>query len=362
MFIVDFWKKNFDNKSINFHLKKNIFNRNISEGVVVSFFEKKIADFLKSKYVLAVPNGSIAMLITLMSLKLKRNDEIIVPDRSWISLLNAINILGLKVKIVDVENSIPVIDCKALERVISHKTKAIIAVHMGGRLCNMKEINRLAKKRNIFVIEDAAQSFGCKFSNSTRYAGTFSDIGCFSLSIAKTISSGQGGFVVTNNHSLFKSLKEIKNNGLIDIKNIKKWGKNGLNFKFTDILATIAICDLTRFKYYKIKLIELYKLYTKHLSNKKIRIIPVNYKNGEIPQYIEVICKQRDKLQRFLRKEKIDTRIFYPSMHKALNNYRNLNVNFYNSNIFEKNGIYLPSGPDQNFSKIKKVISILNKF
>ena len=169
-------------------------------------------------------------------------------------------------------------------------------------------------------------------------------------------------YIVTNNHLIFKSLKKIKNNGLVDIKNIKKWGKIGLNFKCTDILASIAICDLSHFKYYKAKLIKLYQLYFKYLKNKKIRIIPVNYKNGEIPQYIEIICRHRDKLQKFLRKRKIDSRIFYPSMHKSLNNYKNLNVKFYNSNFFEKNGIYLPSGPDQNFSKVKKMIKILNKF
>jgi len=362
MYTVDSWKKNFDNKIINFNLKKNIFNKNISEGVIVNSFEKKIANFLKSKYVLTVPNGSIAMLIALISLNLKRNDEVIVPDRTWISTVNAINILGLKVKFVDVEAYAPIIDCKKLEKVINFRTKVIIGVHMGGRLCNMKEINRLAKKKNIYVIEDAAQSFGCKFPNKNKYAGTFSDIGCFSLSIAKTISSGQGGFVVTNNKLLFNSLKKIKNNGLTDIKNIKKWGKTGLNFKFTDVLATIAICELTRFKYYKKKLIKLYKLYLKYLKNKKIKIIPVNYKNGEIPQYIEVICKQRDKLQELLKKRGIDTRIFYPSMHKISNNYKNFHKNFFNSNNFEKNGIYLPSGPDQNLSKIKKLITILNKF
>jgi len=362
MLKINFWKKNFYNKIINFNLKKNILNRNISEGQIVSSFEKKISNFLKSKYVLAVPNGSIAMLIALISLKLKRNDEVILPDRAWISTLNAINILGLKAKFVDVEKSIPIIDCKKLEKIINSKTKVIIAVHMGGRLCNMQQISRLAKKKNIFVIEDAAQSFGCKFSNKSKYAGTFSDIGCFSLSIAKTISSGQGGFVVTNNKLLFNSLKKIKNNGLTDIKNIKKWGKTGLNFKFTDVLATIAICELTRFKYYKKKLIRLYKLYFKYLKNEKIKIIPVNYKNGEIPQYIEVICKQRGKLQELLKKKKIDTRIFYPSMHKTLNNYKNFHKNFFNSNNFEKNGIYLPSGPDQNLSKIKKLIIILNKF
>lgn len=127
-------------------------------------------------------------------------------------------------------------------------------------------------------------------------------------------------------------------------------------------MATIAICELTRFKYYKKKLIKLYKLYLKYLKNKKIKIIPVNYKNGEIPQYIEVICKQRDKLQELLKKRGIDTRIFYPSMHKISNNYKNFHKNFFNSNNFEKNGIYLPSGPDQNLSKIKKLITILNKF
>ena len=147
MFEIDYWKKNFDNKNIIFNLKRNIFNKNISEGLVVKSLEKNIGTFLKSKYVLAVPNGSIAILMALISLKLKRDDEVIIPDRAWISTLNAINILGLKAKFVDVENSIPVIDCNKLEKIINSKTKVIIAVHMGGRLCNMQQISRLAKKK-----------------------------------------------------------------------------------------------------------------------------------------------------------------------------------------------------------------------
>jgi dTDP-4-amino-4,6-dideoxygalactose transaminase len=359
---IDFWKKNFDQKNININLKKNILNRNISEGATVRIFEDKIANFLKCKYVLAVPNGSVALLISLISLKLKKNDEVILPDRSWISALNAINLLGLKAKFVDVENYSPIICCEQLKKVISHKTKVIIAVHMGGRLCDMEKINIMAKKKKIFVIEDAAQSFGCKFTKKKKYAGTFSDIGCFSLSIAKTISSGQGGFVVTNNQSIFKSLKKIKNNGLLDIRNIKNWGNVGLNFKYTDILATLAISDLNRFKYYKKKLINLYKLYLKNLNNRKIKIITVDYKNGEIPQYIEALCNQRNKLQKFLKKIKVESRIFYPSMHRTNNKDKSFNRIFLNSVNFQRNGIYLPSGPNQNLNKISKLIKVLNTF
>ena len=212
------------------------------------------------------------------------------------------------------------------------------------------------------MIEDAAQSFGCKFRQNKKYAGTFSDIGCFSLSIAKTISSGQGGFIVTNNQSIFMSLKKIKNNGLLDIKNIKNWGKEGLNFKYTDILATLAISDLNRFEYYKKNLINLYKIYLNNLNNKKIKILTVDYKNGEIPQYIEVICNQRNKLQKFLQKMKIECRIFYPSMHKGNNKYKSSRKSFPNSDNFQRNGIYLPSGPNQSLNKIFKLIKVLNKF
>ena len=138
--------------------------------------------------------------------------------------------------------------------------------------------------------------------------------------------------------------------------------QNNPKFKFTDIQACIALSELKRFKTYLKSLVNLYKLYFKKLNQSKdFYIIPVNVKSGELPQYIEVIAKKRDKLVNFLIKSKIFTRKFYPNMNSA--NYLKVENNNRNFNDdYSRYGLYLPSGTNQNTKDIKKVITKINEF
>ena len=135
--------------------------------------------------------------MSLMAIGVQPNDEVILPNRTWIATAHAVHLLGGKVVLVDVEPNRPIIDVTSIEQAITSKTKAIIPVHMNGRSANMRSIRKIARKYKIHVIEDAAQAIGS--CNKQGYLGTQSDIGCFSLSVAKTISTGQGGFAVTSN-------------------------------------------------------------------------------------------------------------------------------------------------------------------
>lgn len=355
------WKKNFDEKKIISNIKLAIGKKSFSEGKFTKKFETKISKFLNIKYVVAVPSGTASLLISLLAINLNKNDEVIIQNRGWISAYNAANLLGLKVKFVDVEKNRPVINIKDLKRVVTKKTRAIILIHMGGRICNMKELLIFAKKRKIKIIEDAAQAFGSKYNN--QFAGTFAEIGCFSMSIAKTISSGQGGFIVTNKKKIYNNLIKLKNNGLNNIKEIYKWGDGGLNFKFSDILAAIALTDLDKFQDYKKKQIKNYLLYLKKLEYlNELKIIPVNISEGEIPQYVEILSSRRNSLYNYMKKNLVDCRIFYPNLSKAHLN-KSIKKNVYkNSDNFENHGLYLPSGPDLDLKSIKKVTTYIEKF
>ena len=357
--MIPLWKKQLNNSQIKKLISLSLEKKNISEGLITKKVEVNISKFLNVKYCTMLPSGTTALLVGMMALGLKKDDLILIPERSWISVLNAAAILGLKIKTIDVKKNSPVMDEKELLKVKT-KPKAIVVVHMGGRAANMKMIKSFAKKKNIKVIEDAAQAFGSKYMNKN--LGTLSDVGCFSLSMAKTLTSGQGGFIVTNNKNMWSSIKKIKNNGLENILKIKKYGNLGLNFKFTDISSCILLSELKNVKSYKKKMISLYNHYTKNIINsKKFFILPSNIANGELPQYVEAICIERKKFIKYMEKNNIQCREYYPSVGNS--RYASqIRKKLINDNFFSKNGVFLPSGPHQNIKDINKVIKTINIF
>ena len=161
----------------------------------------------------------------------------IIPNRTWIATAHAIHLLGAKVVPVDVQEDKPIIDIYKLKKAITLKTKVIIPVHMNGRGSDIEEIRSIAKKSNIKVVEDSAQAIGSK--NKFGFLGTQSDIGCCSLSVAKTISSGQGEFIVTNNKKLSNKIRAMRTHGVENVKDPKKWNMPDFNFRYTDIQAIL---------------------------------------------------------------------------------------------------------------------------
>ena len=145
----------------------------------------------------------------------------------------------------------------------------------------MPIIREIAKKYNLFVVEDAAQAIASR--NSDGYLGTQSDIGCFSLSVGKTISTGQGGFAVTNNLELANRIRAIRTQGVENVKDPKEWPMPGFNFRFSDIYASIGIEQLKKLPEKIKNLTSIYDVYDKHLKGSEFRMIPVDIHSGEVP-------------------------------------------------------------------------------
>ncbi len=353
---INWWSTYFGNKEIN-KITKSINNKNISLGPVTQDFENKLSEYLNIKHVIAVSSGSTALLLSLISINIQKGDEVIIPNRSWIALAHAIHMLGAKAVLVDVEKNRPIIDANKIEEKITSKTKAIIPVHLNGRSANMIKILKLAKKFNIYVIEDAAQAIASK--NKNGFLGTQGHLGCFSLSVAKTIATGQGGFITTNNDFLADKIRLIRTHGVENVNDVENWKTFGFNFRFTDILSSIGIEQLKRLPNRIKKLNEIYLEYYNLLNKKGINFIPVNLNNGELPVYAEILVDNRDQFIKQLSQTNIETRSFYPNIDKAKYMIKN-KIKFLNSEKYEKNGVYLPCGPNQKISDIRKVISIIN--
>lgn len=355
--MILWWKTSFGEEELN-RIAESFRNKNISQGKVTEEFEQKLSEFLGIKYVVATSSGSAALLLSLMAIGIRPGDEVIVPNRTWIATAHAPYLLGAKIVLVDVELNRPILDVSKVEEQINSKTKAIIPVHMNGRSVHMEQLNAIAKKYNLFVIEDAAQAIGSQ--NSSGYLGTQSDIGCFSLSVAKTIATGQGGFAVTNDQDLAYKLRAVRTHGVENVKDPKTWAMPGFNFRFTDILASIGIEQLKilpeRLEYLK----EIYRTYLEGLKDLPINCIPVNIEAGEVPVYTEYLVNSREDFIDCLAKAEIDSRPFYPDLDKA-SYFPQGNKDFPNSRKYGLKGIYLPSGPSQKIDNIKFVIEEIKK-
>jgi len=353
---IPWWKTNFGEAEIE-HVVQSMRNKCISQGGVTEEFERDLSEFLEVEHVIAVSNGSGAILIALMAVGILPGDEVIIPNRTWIATAHAVHLLGAKVVLVDTEKDRPIINTTLIEEKITSKTKAIIPVHMNGRSCDMQTINALAKKYKLFVIEDAAQAIASK--NSNGYLGTQSDIGCFSLSVAKTIATGQGGFSVTNNSELATKIRAIRTHGVENVKDPEKWIMPGFNFRFNDILASIGIEQLKCLPDRVNHLRDLYIAYDEGLKDSLFKIIPVNLDSGEVPVYNEFLVEDRLAWVTKFEKEKIEARMFYPDINTA-EYLEASNYSFKYSKKFETNGIYLPSGPNQPLKNANKVVSFIN--
>jgi perosamine synthetase len=189
-----------------------VFKNNFpNEGKLTKEFEKNISDLLKVKHVIMVNNATSAMFLTLKALGIGNGDEVIVPNLTFIATANAVEMAGAKTVLVDVKKENVTIDIEKMVKAITPKTKAVMPVHVSGRPADLVSIKKALKGKNIFIIEDAAEAFMSMYKG--KYLGTFGEAGCFSLSPAKTITTGQGGFIATNKTKLYTKIVEIKDQG-----------------------------------------------------------------------------------------------------------------------------------------------------
>lgn len=214
------------------------------QGINVAELEKNIASFLKAENVIAVSNGTATMHLALLALGIGAGDEVIVPAFSYIATANVVELVGATPVFVDIDPDTFNIDVSKIEAVITSKTKAIIPVHEFGLACDIEGVMILAKKYNLFMIEDAACALGAK--QHEKYAGTFGDFGSFSLHPRKSISSGEGGLVTTSDAAHANKLRILRNHG-IEINNGKtEFVAAGFNYRMTDFQAALVNSQLKR--------------------------------------------------------------------------------------------------------------------
>jgi len=343
-------------------IKKVLDNNFPNEGEFTTQFEKKIGDLVKCKYVIATTSCTAAMFLSLKALGIGYGDEVIVPDMTFISTANSINLSGAKPVLVDVDPKTLNIDPNSISSAITKKTKAVMPVHVTGRAADMDLITEIADKNNIFVVEDAAEGFMSK--NKGKYLGTIGKLGCLSFSPAKTITTGQGGAILINDEETYIRLKELKDQGR------PKRGTGGddihdsigYNFKFTDLQAAVGLGQLTYLKTRIERLKRNYNLYAENLKDVKgISVFDFDIANDEIPQWTDALVENRKGMDDYLTERHIDCRRFWFPLHTQTP-YKLPDANFPNSTKLSPKAIWLPSAFTLCDDDVMKVCTSIKEF
>ncbi len=282
-------------------------------GKNVQEFEKLVKEYVKSKFAIAVNSGTAALQAALYALDIKKGDEVLLPSFTFMATANAVVSTGAKPVFVDILKDNYTMDPEDLKKKITKKSKAIIPVHLYGNVAYIDEINEIAKKKNIRIIEDAAQSLGSTFKN--KHTGTFSDLGCYSLYPAKVMTSGEGGIVVTNNKSLYEKLLMIRNHGMVKGYDTRILG---LNLRLPEISAAIGKEQIKKLPLFLKKRKKNAEFLSKLLHNLDIKI-PQERKFEKVNWYLYTInTNKRDQIMKKLNSEGIGATAYYPTpVHKT---------------------------------------------
>jgi len=329
-------------------------------GNQISKFESSIAKICNSKYAVAMNSGTDALTIALHLLGVRRGDEVITPPNSFIASTAVIIHLGAKPVFVDVKED-QNIDENLIEKKITKKTKAIMPVHLTGRMCNMKKILYISKKYKIPIVEDCAQSIMSKFLNKP--SGSWGEIGCFSAHPLKNLNAmGDGGYLVTNNKNFFLKAKSLINHGMENRNDISNFG---FVSRMDNIQAAILNYRLKNLKKMIIKRRKNFEIYLNNL-NRSVVFFPKE-KKSEFNTYHTFVIQvdKRDKLKNFLDKKGIGTSIHYPipiHLQKAYKKLFRKKEKYKNTENQAKSIITLPINQFMKEKEILFICKTINKF
>lgn len=350
--MIEVWNNCISEKEIN-NLITAVSNRQIMEGPILKEFQNRIADLIGVKYAIGTSSGTAAITLSLMGIGIKPGDEVIVPDITFIATANAACILGAKVIVAPVDKVKMTLDFSNIDNLITERTKAIITTDLNGRISCDKSITEKYNAKGVMVIADSCQAF--MSGNVKGMAGSLTNVGCFSFGITKTLTTVQGGMVVTNDFDLYERMKIMKTQGM---NSVFEGGYTyaGFNFKLPDILAAIGMGQLDRLTD-KIKhMKEIVKTYYQELAGIEGLSFPARDED-EFVWMPEVLCRNRDKVRNVLKANQICSRPLYEPLHTA--EFLESPAFYGNIDEVHKCSLALPGGPDQMMENVYKVIQTL---
>lgn len=331
-----------------------------SKGKFIPEFEEVFASYCGVKYGVATSNGTVALHLALAAMGIGRGDEVIVPVLTFVATANAVTYTGAKPVFVDSCPNCWCLEADKIEEKVTKNTKAIIPVHFYGHPCSMESIMDIAKRHNLYVIEDAAEAHGAEYKG--KKVGSFGDIGCFSFFGNKIITTGEGGMCLTNDKELTKKMRILRDHGMNPDK--RYWHDVvGFNYRMTNMQAAVGVAQLARLDEFVEKKRVIAKWYSEGLRelerNGLIKLHPEMSWAKCVYWMYSILVEDnfgggRDNLMETLEAKGIETRpFFYPI--SLMPPYKNTE-SFPIAQQLSKKGISLPSSVKLTRGDVERIV------
>ena len=374
---IPYGRQYIDNHDIKF-VSKALMQNLITTGKYVKKFENKISKFLRVKFVASCNSGTSAIHLAYMAIDLKRDDAIIMPAINFIAAHNMARLMNAKIFLADVDpltgQMTPKTLLEAIKKYKLNKIKAILTMYLGGYPENVVEFYNIKKKFNCYLIEDACHALGAKYFFKKKYLSIgsceHSDISTFSLHPVKTITTGEGGLVTTNNRIIYEKIIHLRSHGIYKNKNFhwKYDVKNiSFNYRLSDLNCALGLSQLQKiqkFISYRKKIFNIYRTGLKKISN----FIDFPFYSSNKPSYhlflisinFKKISFTKNKLLEFFKKNNIFCQYHYIPIYKFKVFGKKINLNFYKgSESYYQNTLSLPIFYNLPINSAKKVIKKL---
>jgi perosamine synthetase len=332
-----------------------------SKGKFISLFENRFAEYVGIEHAITMCNGTVALHAALAALDIGFGDEVLVPTLTYIASANAVTYTGADVVFVDSEPEYWQMNVEDAEKKITDKTKAIMPVHLYGQSCNIDAILALAKNYSLYIIEDCAEAIGTRYKG--RPVGTFGDLACFSFFGNKTITTGEGGMVVTNNATLAEKVAHLKGQGLVIGE--EYWHDVvGFNYRMTNICAAIGYAQLKIVDELVKKKQHIAGWYREYLDGLPVSMHANHPETFHSYWMVSILCDNsyyRNPLRAYLKEQGVETRpVFYPIHQMKM--YSRPDQNFPVSENISNRGINLPSYPELSHDDVYVICQHIKEF
>ena len=339
----------------------------LTQGPAVKQFEESLAKYCNAKYAVAVSTGTSALHLAYLAAGLGSGDEVITTPNTFAATSNMLLAVGAKPVFCDIRLDNHNIDESKIEKLITPRTKAIVPVHFAGHPCEMDKIMDIARRHNLSVIEDACHALGASYKN--KKIGSIGDMSVFSFHPVKSITTGEGGAILTNNQELYKKLAHLRTHGITkDSDGFNVMTDLGYNYRITDIQTALGVSQLkTLDKFIKARQ-TVFDVYKKELASLKEVVTPEITKNVVSANHIFIIRtadhSKRSPLANFLKQNGVGVNFHYPAVYShpyyRQNGYNGLNLK--NEDIYHNSCITLPLYVTLKNNQIKYICNKIKEF